>query len=72
MRAAPSIGPILVGAFLLRRPLKNKDGVIMFACVAMVGVAIAVFGATTQVWLLVTALALIGGLGMVASMCARL
>lgn len=37
LRAAPGIGSILVAAFLLRHPVKDYAGVIMFVCVALVG-----------------------------------
>ncbi len=66
LRAAPGIGSILVAAFLLRHPVKDHAGVIMFACVALVGFFIAVFGASTEVWLSVVALGLMGGFDMVS------
>ena len=66
LRAAPGIGSILVAAFLLRHPLKDHAGVIMFVCVALVGFFIAVFGASTEVWLSVLALGLMGGFDMVS------
>jgi len=66
LRAAPGIGSILVAAFLLRHPVKDHAGVIMFVCVALVGFFIAVFGASTEVWLSVLALGLMGGFDMVS------
>ncbi|PDT04818.1 MFS transporter [Rhizobium chutanense] len=66
LRAAPGIGSILVAAFLLRHPVKDHAGVIMFVCVALVGLCIAVFGASTAVWLSVLALGLMGGFDMVS------
>ncbi|ARM91549.1 MFS family enterobactin exporter EntS protein (plasmid) [Rhizobium sp. CIAT894] len=66
LRAAPGIGSILVAALLLRHPVKDHAGVIMFVCVALVGVFIIVFGASTEVWLSVLALGLMGGLDMVS------
>ncbi|PDS81298.1 MFS transporter [Rhizobium sp. L43] len=66
LRAAPGIGSILVAAFLLRHPVKDHAGVIMFVCVALVGFCIAVFGASKVVWLSVLALGLMGGFDMVS------
>ncbi|CAN7522093.1 MFS transporter [Pararhizobium sp. LjRoot238] len=66
LRAAPGIGSILVAAFLLRHPVKDHAGLIMFVCVALVGFFIAVFGASTEVWLSVLALGLLGGFDMVS------
>jgi len=66
LRAAPGIGSILVAALLLRHPVKDHAGVIMFVCVALVGFFIAVFGASTEVWLSVLALGLMGGFDMVS------
>lgn len=66
LRAAPGIGSILVAAILLRHPVKDHAGVIMFVCVALVGFFIAVFGASTEVWLSVLALGLMGGFDMVS------
>ncbi|ANK94425.1 MFS family enterobactin exporter EntS protein (plasmid) [Rhizobium sp. N6212] len=66
LRAAPGIGSILVAAFLLRHPVKDHAGVIMFVCVTLVGFFIAVFGASTAVWLSVLALGLRGGFDMVS------
>ncbi|CAM5776526.1 MFS transporter [Labrys miyagiensis] len=66
LRAAPGIGAILVAAFLLRHPVRDHAGVIMFACVAMFGLFTAVFGASTEVWLSVLALGLMGGFDMVS------
>ena len=66
LRAAPGIGSILVAALLLRHPVKDHAGVIMFVCVALVGFFIAVFGASREVWLSVLALGLMGGFDMVS------
>jgi MFS family permease len=66
LRSAPGIGSILVAAFLLRHPVKDHAGVIMFGCVAMFGFFNLVFGASTLVWLSVIALGLMGGFDMVS------
>ncbi|MUZ76167.1 MFS transporter [Agrobacterium vitis] len=66
LRAAPGIGSILVAAFLLRNPVKDHAGVIMFVCVALVGFFTAVFGASKEVWLSVLALGLMGAFDMVS------
>jgi MFS family permease len=66
LRSAPGVGAILVAALLLRHPVKDHAGVIMFACVALFGFFTAVFGASATVWLSVLALALMGGFDMVS------
>ncbi len=66
LRAAPAIGSILVATFLLRHPIRDHAGMIMFACVALVGFFIAAFGASTEVWLSVLALGLMGAFDMVS------
>ncbi|WP_413989881.1 MFS transporter [Labrys okinawensis] len=66
LRSAPGVGAILVAAFLMRHPVRDHAGVIMFVCVALFGFFTAVFGASTQVWLSVLALALMGGFDMVS------
>ena len=66
LRAAPAIGSILVSVFLLRHPVKDHAGVIMFVCVSLVGFFTAVFGASTELWLSVLALGLMGGFDMVS------
>lgn len=66
LRASPGIGSIMVAAFLLRHPVKDHAGVIMFVCVALVGFLIVVFGASTEVWMSVLALGLVGGFDMLS------
>ena len=66
LRGAPGVGAIVVAAILLRHPVKNHAGVIMFVCVALFGLSTAVFGASTAVWLSIAALALMGGFDMVS------
>ena len=66
LRSAPGVGAIVVAALLLRHPVKDHAGVIMFACVALFGFFTAVFGASATVWLSVLALALMGGFDMVS------
>ena len=66
LRSAPGVGAIVVAALLLRHPVKDHAGVIMFVCVALFGFFTAVFGASAAVWLSVLALALMGGFDMVS------
>ena len=66
LRSAPGVGAIVVAALLLRHPVKDHAGVIMFVCVALFGFFTAVFGASATVWLSVLALALMGGFDMVS------
>lgn len=66
LRASPAAGSILAAAFLMRHPFKDHAGVIMFACVALVGFFIVIFGASTDAWLSVLALGLMGACDMVS------
>ncbi|OCC03443.1 MFS transporter [Labrys sp. WJW] len=66
LRAAPGVGAIVVAALLLRHPIKDHAGVVMFVCVALFGLFTAVFGASTVVWLSILAMALMGGFDMVS------
>lgn len=66
LRAAPSIGAIVVAVWLTGHPLRDHAGVIMLFFVAMVGVFTAVFGVSTMPWLSILALALFGAADMVS------
>lgn len=66
LRAAPAVGSMLVAALLLRRPIDDHAGATMFVCVAMVGFTVIVFGASTDIWLSMLALGLMGAFDMVS------
>lgn len=66
LRGAPSVGALLVGVWLSRNRLQKNVGMIMFGSVAGFGVATLVFALSTQLWLSLVALALLGGFDMVS------
>jgi MFS family permease len=66
LRAAPAIGASLVGIYLASQPIRRHAGRIMFAGVAVFGLATVVFGLSKLVWLSVVALAVLGGADMLS------
>lgn len=66
LRSGTGIGAILMGFYLAFRPVRDHAGLVMFACVGLFGVAIAVFSVSTVVWLSVLALAVAGAADMVS------
>lgn len=60
LRSAPAVGALLMSAWLMRRPVKQRVGRVMFAAVAMFGVATIVFGLSTSFGLSLAALVLLG------------
>ena len=67
LRAAPGVGAIGTALLLAYRPLKRRAGVVMFACVAIFGVATIVFALSKVLWLSVLALAISGAADMVSA-----
>jgi len=66
LRASPAIGATLVGIYLASAPIRRHAGRIMFAGVAVFGLATTVFGLSKLVWLSVAALAVLGGADMLS------
>ena len=66
LRAAPAIGACLVGIYLASQPIRRHAGRIMFAGVAVFGLATVVFGLSKLQWLSVGALAVLGGADMLS------
>jgi MFS family permease len=66
LRAAPAIGASAVGIYLASQPIRRHAGRIMFAGVAVFGLATVVFGLSKLVWLSVVALAVLGGADMLS------
>ncbi len=66
LRSAPGIGAVAMGIWLERNPIRERAGDIMFAAVAVFGVAIIVFGLSKLVWLSVLALAVMGAGDMIS------
>jgi MFS family permease len=66
LRSAPAIGAAIVALSLGRRPLETKTGAKMFAAVAIFGVATIVFGISTNLYLSLAALFVLGASDMVS------
>ena len=66
LRAAPGVGAVVMALYLAKFGIRNRAGVILFACVAAFGVFTTVFGLSTWVPLSIAALALMGASDMVS------
>lgn len=66
LRAAPAAGALLTSAVLTRWPLERRVGRTMLAAVAVYGVCMVVFGASTSFGLSLVVLAVSGGADMVS------
>jgi len=60
LRAAPAVGALLMSLVLTRWPLQHHVGRLLFAAVAVFGLATVAFGLSQQLWLSVLALAVTG------------
>lgn len=66
LRAAPAIGATLMAAWLARNPIDGGAGRKMFAAVGVFGFATIVFGFSTDFWLSLAALAVLGAADIVS------
>lgn len=66
LRAAPGVGAIAVAVWLTGHPIRNHAGSIMLFFVALYGLSIVLFGASTITWLSILALALLGATDMIS------
>ena len=66
LRSTTAVGALAMAMYLARRPLKRHAGRLMFAAVALFGVATIVFGVSRSFALSVVALALMGAADMVS------
>ncbi len=66
LRSGPGIGAVAMGLWLIRNPIREAAGHIMFAAVAVFGVFTIVFGVSTTVWLSIAALIIMGAADMVS------
>src|SRR5690606_14316412 len=66
LRAAPGIGAILMALWLARFPVRDHAGVILFWFVAGFGMFTLCFGLSTEAWLSIPLLALLGACDMVS------
>jgi MFS family permease len=66
LRSAPGVGAALVGLYIAWRPLARHLGRWMFGGVAVFGLATCIFGLSTDFWLSLVALAVLGAADMVS------
>ena len=66
LRSAPAVGAALIAILLGRRPLERNAGSMMFGAVAIFGIATIVFGVSTNFYLSLVALAVLGGSDMIS------
>ncbi len=66
LRASPGVGAILMGLVLMRMPVRDHAGKILFLFVGLFGAFTVLFGLSTNAWLSVVALALVGASDMVS------
>ena len=66
LRAAPGVGAIAVALWLSKFGIKDRAGVILFACVAAFGTFTTLFGFSTWAPLSIVALVMMGGFDMVS------
>lgn len=66
LRAAPAIGAVLMSLYLAKYPLQANVGKIMFISVAVFGICTILFGLSSNLWLSLLALALMGAGDMIS------
>ena len=66
LRSAAGVGALLTAIYLVRNPIRNHAGRIMFAGVAVYGLAIMVFGLSTTLWLSIPMLFVMGAADMLS------
>ena len=66
LRSAAGVGALVMVVWLVRNPIPDHAGKIMFASVAVYGLAIVLFGLSTTLWLSLPALFIMGAADMVS------
>jgi len=66
LRAAPSVGALIISLAMTRFPIKRRAGAKMLTCVGIFGLATIVFGLSRSLWLSVAALMVVGASDMVS------
>ena len=66
LRSAPAVGAAVVAFMMVHRPITRHTGSIMFGAVALFGVAVIVFGLSSNFYLSIGALIIMGGGDMVS------
>jgi MFS family permease len=71
LRSAPAIGALAAAVLLVRFPIQRNAGRTLLAWVAVFGLATVAFGLSTDLWLSLAMLALLGGADMVSIVVRR-
>jgi len=66
LRSAPAVGALIMTAYLSKFALKSRVGMKMFNSVIVFGIATVLFAFSTEMWLSLTALAVMGAADMVS------
>lgn len=66
LRSAPAIGAVLMALWLAHRPLRNRTGHRLFQSVTLFGVATIGFGLSTNLWLSLVCLFVLGAADMIS------
>lgn len=66
LRAAPGVGAVAMAIWLMRFPIRDHAGFLMFVAVVIYGLSVMVFGLSTAVWLSIAALTVMGAADMVS------
>lgn len=66
LRSAAGVGALLTAIYLVRNPIRDHAGRIMFAGVMVYGLSIVVFGLSTTLWLSIPMLFVMGGADMLS------
>lgn len=66
LRSAPAVGALIMTTYLSRFALKSRVGMKMFNSVIVFGIATVLFALSTEMWLSLTALAVMGAADMVS------
>lgn len=66
LRMGPAVGGLLMSGYLSLRPIQSRAGIKMFLGVAVFGLATILFGLSTNLWLSVAALAVLGAGDMIS------
>jgi MFS family permease len=66
LRSSPAVGAALVAVWLAHFPIRGRAGKRMFACVALFGVATILFALSSNFWLSLFALVVLGAVDMVS------
>ncbi len=66
LRSAAGVGALVMVVWLVRNPIRDHAGKVMFAGVAVYGLAIIVFGLSTTLWISIPALFIMGAADMIS------